>query len=125
MRVSRRWTAAGTIAGGVSLVLFAPPFPASHADPNTHQPLPPERLSDNSGESLCTADADARRGVVNAFVRDGGGVFDSVLDFDAVVRDPAHPSRILPAYDSGDDLHPGDAGLQAMAESIDPRKLTG
>ncbi|MFE2185534.1 SGNH/GDSL hydrolase family protein [Streptomyces sp. NPDC059455] len=77
------------------------------------------------GESLCTADADARRSAVNAFIRDSGGVFDAVLDFDAVVRDPEHPARILPAYDSGDHLHPGDTGLRAMAESIDLRKLTG
>lgn len=77
------------------------------------------------GESRCTADADARRGAVNAFVRDSGGVFDAVLDFDAVVRDPDHPSRILPAYDSGDHLHPGDAGLEALARSIDLRQLTG
>ncbi|MEU8826700.1 GDSL-type esterase/lipase family protein [Streptomyces sp. NPDC048636] len=77
------------------------------------------------GEARCTADADARRQVVNAFLRDSGGVFDAVLDFDAVVRDPSHPARILPAYDSGDHLHPGDAGLRAMAESIDLRALTG
>ncbi|MCP9205865.1 SGNH/GDSL hydrolase family protein [Streptomyces sp. NEAU-Y11] len=77
------------------------------------------------GEARCTADADARRQVVNAFLRDSGGVFDAVLDFDAVVRDPQHPARILPAYDSGDHLHPGDAGLRAMAESIDLRTLTG
>ena len=38
-----------------------------------------------------------------------------MLDFDAVLRDPARPSRILPAYDSGDHLHPGDAGLAALA----------
>ncbi|WP_030832721.1 SGNH/GDSL hydrolase family protein [Streptomyces hygroscopicus] len=77
------------------------------------------------GESLCTADADARRSAVNAFIRDSGGVFDAVLDFDAVVRDPGHPARILPAYDSGDHLHPGDAGLAALAESIELRKLVG
>lgn len=75
------------------------------------------------GESLCTADADERRSEVNAFLRAGGGVFDAVLDFDAVVRDPAHPARILPAYDSGDHLHPGDAGLEAMADSVPLRSL--
>jgi lysophospholipase L1-like esterase len=42
-----------------------------------------------------------------------------VIDFDAAVRDPSHPTRILPAYDSGDHLHPNDAGYQAMANSID------
>ncbi|MDX3228910.1 SGNH/GDSL hydrolase family protein [Streptomyces sp. ME19-01-6] len=80
------------------------------------------------GESLCTADVDVRRTAVNAFIRGHGGDgadFDAVLDFDAVVRDPLRPQRILPAYDSGDHLHPGDAGLAAMADSIDLRRLTG
>ncbi|MFI0732108.1 SGNH/GDSL hydrolase family protein [Streptomyces sp. NPDC021225] len=77
------------------------------------------------GESLCTADVDARRSAVNAFIRDSGGVFDAVLDFDAAVRDPLRPQRIAPVYDSGDHLHPGDAGLQAMADAIDLRQLTG
>lgn len=77
------------------------------------------------GESLCTADVDARRAAVNAFIRDSGGEFDAVLDFDAAVRDPLRPQRIAPAYDSGDHLHPGDAGLRAMADAIDLRQLTG
>ena len=34
-------------------------------------------------------------------------------------RDPAHPSRLLPAYDSGDHLHPNDVGYEAMARAID------
>ncbi|MEV0170044.1 SGNH/GDSL hydrolase family protein [Streptomyces sp. NPDC050803] len=70
------------------------------------------------GEARCTAAADAERVAVNAWIRDAG-VFDGVLDFDAVLRDPADPARILPAYDSGDHLHPGDAGLAALAESVD------
>jgi len=44
--------------------------------------------------------------------------FDAVLDFDAVVRDPAHPDQLLPAYDCGDHLHPSPAGYRAMANSI-------
>lgn len=48
---------------------------------------------------------------------------DGVADFDRTVRDPAHPARILPAYDSGDHLHPNTAGLRAMAESIDLSQL--
>jgi lysophospholipase L1-like esterase len=42
-----------------------------------------------------------------------------VIDFDAAIRDPSHPTRMLPAYDSGDHLHPNDAGYQAMADAID------
>ena len=45
--------------------------------------------------------------------------FDAVIDFDAVLRDPTHPARILPAYDSGDHVHPNDAGYAAMADAID------
>ncbi|MGP3951806.1 SGNH/GDSL hydrolase family protein [Streptomyces sp. 7N604] len=71
----------------------------------------------------CTPEVDARRTAVNAFIRENGGVFDAVLDFDAVIRDPERPQRMLPEYDSGDHLHPGDAGLRALAESIDLRKL--
>ncbi|MGP3990465.1 GDSL-type esterase/lipase family protein [Streptomyces sp. 3N207] len=73
----------------------------------------------------CTAEVDAKRTKVNAFVRENAGNFDAVLDFDQVVRDPAHPARMLPKYDSGDHLHPGDAGLRAIAESIDLRSLAG
>lgn len=74
------------------------------------------------GEVRCTAAVDAERSAVNAWIR-GAGVFDAVLDFDAVVRDPRHPGRMLAAYDSGDHLHPGDAGLAALARSVDLRAL--
>ncbi|MFC7839973.1 SGNH/GDSL hydrolase family protein [Streptomyces sp. NPDC057382] len=74
------------------------------------------------GEARCTAAVDAERLEVNRWIR-RGGVFDGVLDFDAVVRDPARPSRLLPAYDSGDHLHPGDRGLAALAHSVDLRLL--
>ena len=47
------------------------------------------------------------------------GLFDAVVDFDAVLRDPRQPRRIRPEFDSGDHLHPGDAGYRAMAEAID------
>lgn len=43
--------------------------------------------------------------------------FDAVVDFDAVLRDPEHPRRLRPLYDSGDHLHPGDRGYEAMAEA--------
>lgn len=59
------------------------------------------------------------RQAVNQWIRTGGE-FDAVIDFDAAVRDPAHPARFAPRYDSGDHLHPGDAGYRAMAEAIDP-----
>lgn len=55
---------------------------------------------------------------VNQFIRTGG-VFDAVVDLNAAVRDPENPQRFLPAYDSGDHLHPSDAGYKAMASAID------
>lgn len=71
----------------------------------------------------CTPEVEQRRQAVNAFIRDNGGAFDAVLDFDAVLRDPAAPERMLPVYDSGDHLHPGDAGLAALGDSVELRKL--
>lgn len=67
---------------------------------------------------------EARRAAVNAFIRTSGE-FDGVIDFDAVTRDPANPMQFLPAYDSGDHLHPGDAGYRAMGEAIDLRLFRG
>jgi lysophospholipase L1-like esterase len=64
-----------------------------------------------------------KRVAVNEFIR--SGAFDGVLDFDAVTRDPANPKHILAKFDSGDHLHPNDAGYRAMAESIDLKALLG
>ncbi|MCT2594070.1 SGNH/GDSL hydrolase family protein [Streptomyces sp. N2-109] len=75
------------------------------------------------GYKDCTQDVDRRRRAVNDFVRDSGGAFDAVLDFDRVLRDPERPERMLPVYDSGDHLHPGDAGLKALGESVELRAL--
>ncbi|GAA2304123.1 SGNH/GDSL hydrolase family protein [Streptomyces kunmingensis] len=72
-----------------------------------------------AGESLCTAAVDAQRVAVNSYVRGAGSGFDGVLDFDAVLRDPARPERMRVEFDSGDHLHPGDAGLMALADSVD------
>lgn len=57
---------------------------------------------------------DSVRQEVNAWIRNSGE-FDAVIDFDQHLRDPAHPTRLLPAFDSGDHLHPGDAGYAEMA----------
>jgi lysophospholipase L1-like esterase len=57
------------------------------------------------------------RQLVNSWIRTSGA-FDAVLDFDAAVRDPAQPGRLLAAYDGGDHLHPNDAGFDAIAKSI-------
>ena len=58
------------------------------------------------------------REALNQWIRTGGE-FDGVIDFDKAAADPANPTKYLPAYDSGDDLHPTDAGMKAMAGAID------
>ena len=64
-------------------------------------------------------DGQAMHEAVNAALRAGKSGFDGVIDFDQVTHDPAHPDVFLPAYDSGDHLHPGDAGYKAMGDAID------
>lgn len=55
---------------------------------------------------------------MNAWIR-SSGVFDAVIDLDAALRDPAEPNRLLPAADTGDPLHPSEAGHRMMAEAVD------
>ena len=61
---------------------------------------------------------EAARQTINKWIRTSGS-FDGVIDFDAVLRDPDHPSRLLPRFASKDHLHPNDDGYQAMADTID------
>ena len=65
-----------------------------------------------------TPEREAKRKAINQWVRTGGA-FDGVIDFEKAVRDPAHPDRFLADYDSGDHLHPNDAGYKAMGEAVD------
>lgn len=60
---------------------------------------------------------DAVRQEVNKWIRNSG-TFDGVIDFDAVVRDPDHPSKLSDRFASKDHGHPNDAGYQAMADAI-------
>ena len=73
-------------------------------------------LTPFGGAFYQTTDGEAERQAVNDWIRTSG-VFDGVIDFDRVTRDPQQPERFLPAYDSGDHLHPGDAGYKAMGEA--------
>jgi len=75
------------------------------------------------GYSAWTPAYETQRQAVNSFVRNSGGVFDAYVDFDAAVRDPANPAAMLAVDDSGDHLHPGPAGYQAMANVVDLSKL--
>lgn len=65
---------------------------------------------------------EAKRQAVNAFIRNNREI-DGVIDFDKVMQNPADPLAMNPAYDSGDHLHPNDAGYGAMAAAIDLAKL--
>jgi lysophospholipase L1-like esterase len=69
------------------------------------------------GAGYYTAAGEVTREAVNTWIRTSGA-FDGVIDFDAVMRDPAHPLMLNPAYDCGDHLHPNDVGYQAMADAI-------
>ncbi len=69
------------------------------------------------GASNYTPSYEARRQIINAFIRGGG--LDGYADFDAAVRDPADPTRILAAYDGGDHHHLNDAGYKVLARSFD------
>jgi lysophospholipase L1-like esterase len=71
-----------------------------------------------------TPELEQVRVAVNEWIRAGGaGSLDAVADFDAATRDPADPQQLLPAYDSGDHLHPNDAGDAAMAAVVPLSKL--
>jgi lysophospholipase L1-like esterase len=61
---------------------------------------------------------EAIRQALNQWIRAKGN-FDAVVDFDATVRDPAHPARIRPELDPGDHIHPNDSGNEAMAAAFD------
>ena len=69
------------------------------------------------GYTWYSAARESVRQRVNAWIRTAGN-FDAVLDFDAAVRDPGRPTRILPARASTDKLHPNDAGYEAMARAV-------
>jgi lysophospholipase L1-like esterase len=70
-----------------------------------------------------TPDKEATRNAVNSFLRTSRE-FDGLLDFDKLLRDPAHPSKLRAEFDSGDHIHPNDAGNQAMADLVPLRLLT-
>jgi lysophospholipase L1-like esterase len=74
-------------------------------------------LTPFEGQAYYTPAREAVRQRVNDWIRTGGA-WDAVVDFDQVLRDPAQPTRLLPAYDSGDHLHPTDAGYQVMAQAV-------
>jgi lysophospholipase L1-like esterase len=79
----------------------------------------------STGPRPHSAAAEAQRQAVNAWLRTTAAV-DGVIDFDAALRDPAAPERLLPAYASPDHTHLNDSGYRRMAATVDlDRMLTG
>jgi lysophospholipase L1-like esterase len=75
-------------------------------------------LTPVEGSARYTPVMETERQKLNTWIRTSHA-FDGVVDFDRATQDPAHPLRYLPAYDSGDHLHPNAAGYHAMAAAID------
>ena len=70
----------------------------------------------------CSGSSEATREAVNQWIL-SSGAFDGAIDFAKALADPGDPTRLDPAYDSGDHLHPNDAGYQAMSDAVDPSKI--
>ena len=74
-------------------------------------------LSPFEGYVRWSPSKEAVRLAVNEWLR-GSGDFDGLIDMDEVLRDPAAPSKLKPEFDSGDHIHPNDAGAEAMADAV-------
>jgi lysophospholipase L1-like esterase len=75
-------------------------------------------LTPYDGAAYCTPEGEAKRKALNEWIRTSGA-YDGVIDFDKATRDPAAPTKFAASADSGDHLHPADAGYKTMADSID------
>ncbi len=75
-------------------------------------------LTPFEGAAYYTPEGEAKRQALNNWIRTSGE-YDGVIDFDTVARDPASPSKFATAVDSGDHLHPGDAGYKAMGDAVE------
>ncbi|SIT45569.1 Lipolytic protein G-D-S-L family [Paraburkholderia piptadeniae] len=75
------------------------------------------------GTQFWTPAIEATRKEINAFVLSPSSGCDAVLDQARAVSDPADPASFLPAFNSGDNLHPNDAGMQAIADALDLNSL--
>lgn len=73
-------------------------------------------LTPFEGANYWTKAGEAKRQALNEWIRTSHA-YDGVIDFDAAMRDPKHPTKFLPKYDPGDHLHPNPAGYKAMADA--------
>lgn len=74
-------------------------------------------LTPFEGAAYYSDAGELKRQAINAWIR-GSGEFDGIIDFETPVRDPEHPTRLLPSF-TADNLHPNDEGYRAMAEVVD------
>jgi lysophospholipase L1-like esterase len=74
-------------------------------------------LTPFEGAAYFSQEGEAKRQAVNQWMRTSGA-YDGVIDFDAVIRDPAAPTKMKLEFDSGDHLHPSDAGYKAMGDAV-------
>jgi lysophospholipase L1-like esterase len=83
-------------------------------------PLTPfeNALAGTPNQGYFTPEKEAKRQAVNSWIRTSRA-FDGIIDFEPILADPSHSAALAPAYDSGDHLHPNDAGYKAMGESVD------
>lgn len=96
-QIATRVQTAGIVFGGATITPFGTPASSNYTQP----------YSDPQREKT--------RQRINAFIRNSG-IFDFVIDFDRVLRDAEDPSVLYDEFDSGDHLHPNEAGYQAIAQ---------
>ncbi|KAF7118897.1 hypothetical protein CNMCM5793_008533 [Aspergillus hiratsukae] len=96
-QIATRVHAAGIPIFGATITPFGTPATSNYTQPYSS----PER--------------EKTRQRVNEFIRKSG-VFDAVLDFDAILRDPHAPGQLAAQFDSGDHLHPNVKGYQTLAD---------
>ena len=75
------------------------------------------------GYKLYSKELECIRNEVNQWIRSSTD-YDSIIDFDEIMRDQNNPQKLKAEYDSGDGLHPNDAGAKAMADSIDLKNFS-
>ena len=75
-------------------------------------------LTPYQGAGYWNQNGETQREGYNSWVRSSGNGCDAVVDFDTATHDPNNPTVYLSSYDSGDHLHPNEAGLQAMANAV-------
>lgn len=101
-----------TRLGAHGITVFAAtltPFSLPHIDLKGHENAPVT--------SYCDPVRESTRQIINNWIRTSG-IFDVVIDFDEILRDPADHSLLKREYDSGDGLHPNQSAFYAMADSF-------